>query len=241
MNLIKTVTLLVLSLVLAGCPLDGDDGSSGTAGPTGAQGPTGEAGINCWDINENGLDDPDEDTNKDGEWGVGDCRMSNAGEQHPDAQYNFQHFCEAFANLGQYPQGCPSNAHVTPTGTLTAMIPGQFDGSYNTCSDLSISVDGDFAYWSLDNGFIASSQVLQISDRDLCRSTCESDPDCVASEWHLRAGVGSGDCQIYYHSDSLSQPYQRECGINIPSAGLTAAEVCLLALGSDTVWHAQCP
>ena len=234
----KFALTIVLATLLSGCPLEGDDGLRGQQGPTGDRG---EPGINCWDINENGIDDPSEDINRDGVWGVGDCRFSDAGVQHPDAQYNFQHFCEAFANLGQYPQGCPSSTHTPPTGTLTAMIPGQFDGSYRTCSDLSISVEGSQAFWSLEGGYIASSQVLQIADRDNCRSMCESDSKCVASKWHLRAGVGAGDCQLYYHSDSLSMAYKRQCGVDVPSLSLTSADACLLALGSDTVWHAICP
>lgn len=235
MEYIKHITVIVFTILLTGCPLDGDNGSRGP------QGEQGQAGINCWDLNEDGVDDPNEDRNKDGIWNVLDCQSSNAGEQHPDAQYNFQSFCEAFANLGQYPQGCPSDSHVTPTGTLTAMIPSQFDGSYLTCSDLSITVENNVAFWTLDNGFVASSEVLSIADNDQCRSSCASDPNCVASEWHLRSGVGAGDCQLYYHSDSLSQPYKRQCGIDVPSANLSSADACFLALGSDTVWHAQCP
>ena len=240
-NMIKSIFMICLAMILSGCPLEGDDGSRGLQGPEGPQGVQGEAGINCWDTNEDGVDDPSEDINGDGVWGVADCRFSDAGAQHPDAQYNFQHFCEAFANLGQYPQGCPSSTHSTPTGTLTAMIPGQFDGSYQTCSDLSIETEGNNAFWSLEGGFVASSEVLQIADRDNCRTQCEGDSRCVASEWHLRAGVGAGDCQLYYHSDSLSIAYKRQCGIDVPSLGLTAADACLLALGSDTVWNAICP
>lgn len=241
MNQTKIVSVLALTILLTGCPLEGDDGAVGIQGPTGEQGLAGTAGINCWDLNEDGIDDPNEDINQDGIWGVEDCGISSVGEQHPDAQYNFQHFCEAFANLGQYPQGCPSDTHVTPSGVLTAMIPAQFDGSYNTCSDLSVSIDNEFAYWSLDNGFIASSQVLDISEREQCKAACESDSRCVASEWQLRAGTGAGDCQIYYHSDSLTKPYKRLCGVDIASSGISAPEVCLTSLASDTVWHAKCP
>lgn len=242
----KLLMIILCSIVLTGCPLDGDKGSRGEQGPPGQQGVQGpqgvqgERGINCWDTNENGINDPNEDTNGDGVWSVGDCFFLNAGVQHPEAQYNFQHFCEAFANLGQYPKGCPSSTHTPPTGNLIRMIPGQFDSSYQTCSDLSITVEGNNAFWTLEGGFIANSQVLPIQDRDSCRSLCENDSRCVASEWHLRAGLGSGDCQLYYHSDSLTVAYKRQCGVDVPGI-VTAAEACLLALGSDTVWYALCP
>src|SRR3990172_5117426 len=38
------------------------------------QGPPGPAGLNCWDLNGNGVPDPGEDTNGDGVVDVWDCR-----------------------------------------------------------------------------------------------------------------------------------------------------------------------
>ena len=50
--------IIVLALVLAGC--SGDDGDDGNDGSPGAD------GINFWDLNENGVADPEEDLNGDG-------------------------------------------------------------------------------------------------------------------------------------------------------------------------------
>lgn len=50
-------------------------GGSGTAGP---QGIPGEDGINCWDLNNDGIDDASEDTNGDGLFNSLDCQ-SGAG------------------------------------------------------------------------------------------------------------------------------------------------------------------
>ncbi len=50
--------------------------SSGTPGPEGPEGPEGEPGnhgLNCWDVNSNGLNDLEEDTNNDGEFNALDC------------------------------------------------------------------------------------------------------------------------------------------------------------------------
>ncbi|HEY6162509.1 MAG TPA: tail fiber domain-containing protein [Bacteroidia bacterium] len=50
---------------------------SGPTGPTGANGSTGtngSSGINCWDINGNGTNDPSEDVNGDGVWNTLDCQ-----------------------------------------------------------------------------------------------------------------------------------------------------------------------
>jgi len=62
----------------------GDRGSSGrpgSSGPAGPGGPTGPAGLSCWDLNENGVQDPDEDVNSDGVFDVEDCRPGPPGPQ----------------------------------------------------------------------------------------------------------------------------------------------------------------
>ena len=55
---------VTLTLGLAGC--DGDDGAAGAAGTPGAAGPAGTDGLACWDLNGNGVGDPEEDINGDG-------------------------------------------------------------------------------------------------------------------------------------------------------------------------------
>ena len=47
--------------------------SSGTPGPEGPEGEPGNHGLNCWDVNSNGLNDVEEDTNNDGEFNALDC------------------------------------------------------------------------------------------------------------------------------------------------------------------------
>ncbi len=56
--------------------LAGDPGPQGAQGPQGPQGPVGlssTTGINCWDLNGNGVQDPSEDTNGDGLYNINDC------------------------------------------------------------------------------------------------------------------------------------------------------------------------
>lgn len=53
---------------------------SGTPGFTGATGAIGNQGYSCWDLNQNGSNDPPEDINIDGFWNVSDC---NAGVPVP--------------------------------------------------------------------------------------------------------------------------------------------------------------
>lgn len=52
----------------------GPPGPPGDAGPSGADGADGTNGLNCWDLNSNGIADPDEDRNGDGHVDALDCR-----------------------------------------------------------------------------------------------------------------------------------------------------------------------
>jgi len=51
----------------------GATGPAGAAGATGPAGVAGTNGINCWDLNGNGVNDPTEDINSDGSWNALDC------------------------------------------------------------------------------------------------------------------------------------------------------------------------
>ncbi|GEM_PF-1057357 len=53
---------------------DGADGQNGAPGQDGADGADGADGVNCWDLNGNGINDPNEDTNGDGVWDALDCQ-----------------------------------------------------------------------------------------------------------------------------------------------------------------------
>lgn len=61
------ICAVALLLALGGC--SGDDGRDGSAGVPGGD------GISCWDLNENGIADPEEDTNGDGVVDVLDCQL----------------------------------------------------------------------------------------------------------------------------------------------------------------------
>ena len=64
----------------------GSIGATGPQGPAGPQGPiglVGTNGINCWDTNGNGINDPAEDANGDGLFNSTDCTVGIAGPQGP--------------------------------------------------------------------------------------------------------------------------------------------------------------
>ncbi len=72
--------------------MDGAQGPQGPEGPTGPQGPAGNDGsngtdgINCWDTNGDGINDPAEDTNMDGNFDALDCQGADGmdGAQGPE-------------------------------------------------------------------------------------------------------------------------------------------------------------
>ena len=76
--------LLVLSLGLglAGC--EGDDGAPGRDGADGTNGADGADGQACWDLNNNGIGDPEEDINGDGVVDVYDCNAYASGAYEID-------------------------------------------------------------------------------------------------------------------------------------------------------------
>src|SRR5210317_2412683 len=65
------LVVLGLGLGLTGC--EGDDGAPGVDGADGANGQA------CWDLNNNGVGDPDEDLNNDGVVDVYDCNAFASG------------------------------------------------------------------------------------------------------------------------------------------------------------------
>jgi len=52
----------------------GPQGFIGQTGPTGPTGPIGPRGFDCWDLNQNGMTDPEEDYNEDGIFNALDCQ-----------------------------------------------------------------------------------------------------------------------------------------------------------------------
>lgn len=253
----KLFILAFCAVILAGCPIDDDDGDNGSNGVDGVDG---LSGINCWDLNGDRVDDIDEDINKDGLWDASDCAVAASSAQNKTVELNHQHMCEALAGISVYPVGCPSSTHTVPTGTLTDMTSATFfdDGTGNrlqSCGDspsnglLSISLrdfvnpDGNTVkqgWFEVEGGYIVSDGTMTknaaILDRQ-CFKDCEADSNCIASEAIYKTSE-SVSCRLFYHSDTAGK-YERACGIDVP--GFTAQEQCMLTLGSNTLWASRCP
>jgi len=219
--------------------------------------------INCWDTNVNRVDDTNEDVNGDGLWDVNDCApIASAGiSQNPSVDLNYQYICEALANLGQYPQGCPSASHTTPNaGTFQQIQVMLNDGtgkgvscglSNNGLLTLEKNQFDQLYYWKLEGGFIASSRVIALADElggdfgnnpgNSCLDICMSDSECIASLAESReVSVGSStstiyDCALFHHSDTIP-PYERVCDDVFANCAATGG-----ALLVGQRWGIRCP
>jgi hypothetical protein len=124
----KIIAILALATLLSGCPLDGDKGATGASGLD---------GINCWDLNEDGLKTmPSEDTNLDGVIDVLDCRVSHTPAQGSSIVVD------------------PNNQTITQTHRRTAYstsIPGSLIRLY---SGTSIDYQNAFGNWSLLDPYV---------------------------------------------------------------------------------------
>jgi len=76
------LSVFALGMGLAGC--EGSDGADGANGVNGADGADGAAGQACWDLNNNGTGDPEEDINGDGVIDVFDCNAYASGAYEID-------------------------------------------------------------------------------------------------------------------------------------------------------------
>lgn len=240
--ILRLLLTLPILMLLSGCPIEKD----------------GNAGINCWDSNMNRVNDLNEDINGDGEYDTQDCvsriHTVDTAVQNQDAIFNHHNFCEAFAALGQYPDGCPSITHSTPTGTLTnitdALLFDDSNNGYTSCNyspsngplSLEYRPDTGLAYWVLEGGFTANRVVLSRQDvitNNSCVALCSNDSKCIASFARTHTNE-SFDCFTMYHSDTVSD-FESLCAIDETGKPGTAAQYCLSGLGVNSRWHSICP
>ncbi|SES65338.1 collagen-like protein [Thalassotalea agarivorans] len=260
--MIKSLTIVAVCILLAGCPLDGDDGKSGAAGPQGIQGPQGLAGpqgdrgIDCWDINNDGIDDANEDTNGDGQFDSADCRVLPFADQHPELKFNHKSICDAFANLTPpaFPNGCPTSTagSTKPSGSIVRIDGNQFsdiDADPDTLESgqsafLSIRYDGSVAYWSLKNAYIVNQFTFPANTTEgrVCEKACglpDGDADCIASYATFLPGATTFSCSVFHYTDSVVEPWEKLCGGGSDRDG--AMQICTDNTGDAFRWYALDP
>ena len=213
----RIIFMLSLTLLLQGCPIEGDDGNRGAAG------------LSCWDLNEDGSKTfPSEDTNLDGEINVRDCRVSSAPapttlfiDPATETVVN-QHTRVAYSS-GES-QG---NVIELSTATFDAYTLATLNGSY---ADLEVYVTdpikdpcgiwkwvrvetgvGDGVYrLQAENaiGFSTSHHPVVVTDsggvthhgKDACAYRCLGESSCVAAMYRREAAFDSNTliCTLAY-------------------------------------------
>ena len=78
---IPLISIVLLAFAVSGC----DDGKDGNDGADGVAGTAGADGINCWDLNGDGVNDPGEDINGDGLFDAADCNALSGGANETEA------------------------------------------------------------------------------------------------------------------------------------------------------------
>ena len=139
--------IVFVAFTLAAC--SGDDGKDGVDGIDGAPGADGSDGLSCWDLNENGVADPNEDLNGDGVVDVLDCNALASGA-YQTAQLHVGYFTE---NAYQGTQSCLNchgligedlltNAHFTWEGISSNITgyEGDINGKTNLINNFCIAV-----------------------------------------------------------------------------------------------------
>ncbi len=123
----------------------GPAGEEGVAGPPGPVGPMGPRGLSCWDLNDNGVGDPVEDFNNDGNYDAYDCRgpQGEAGPAGPEGP---------MGPVGPQGETGPMGPPGPPGEQGVAGAPGLacWDANGNGVTDPDEDVNGDGDFDTLD-------------------------------------------------------------------------------------------
>jgi OmcA/MtrC family decaheme c-type cytochrome len=136
--------LVVVTLGLAGC--DGDDGAAGAAGAAGQPGDDGDPGLACWDLNGNGVGDPEEDLNGDGMFNALDCAADADPVAAAVESAKAESCTTCHDNVGAEKHQSVYDDYVDPSklvltlNSVTSVPDGA--GAFNVTLDFDITKDG---------------------------------------------------------------------------------------------------
>lgn len=130
----------------------GPMGATGTMGETGPAGSDGDDGINCWDLDEDGFNDPSEDINGDGLFNTYDCTGTGTSSSNLDLIISSTAFVaeegeEAYSSDFGVGVLCCTEASMyaplnLPAGTIINSIEYHYYDN-NSSSQLSFSLFSD--------------------------------------------------------------------------------------------------
>ena len=162
------LVVTAFAFALSGC--EGDDGVDGSTGAAGPPGADGSDGIACWDLNANGVGDPEEDTNGDGVFDAADCAgaaanttpLESCGVCHSEGSFASAPAAHAVYDIGSFsafsvaPDGADllvsfsAAADGAPATAATFRRAYVSDGTVRT--SLTDEIDADLANLFVNNG-----------------------------------------------------------------------------------------
>jgi hypothetical protein len=227
---------VLLAIFLLGC---GDDGSNGT---------------NCWDVNNNGVFDTNEDVNGDGVAGIEDCSI---------AAMNGDELCAVFRGKGLNLEGCPTTKSIAakpaPLRQVLWSDFGAVGDNYatnaaGTCDlsteDINLTVIARLnnkstsaattyaAYYNFNGTYKADREQFAY-DTGECEQKCNNDTFCVGY-LALYDGQASDQCDTLHKTNNSGSilGYEILCGVGSTAAAATAS--CQSTIGNFR-WGAHCP
>jgi hypothetical protein len=237
----------------------GPAGPQGEQGATGPQGPAGEdgqdgvdgqaglAGISCWDLNMNGIGDPDEDINLDGSYNAFDCQnlpgpagvscwdLNMNGQGDPGEDINLDGNFDALDCRGtQGPQGISGldcwdlngNGVADPVEDIN--LDGNFDALDCHGADGLDGLDGQdgldgkagLPCWDLNGNGIAELGEDQNGDGFFDADDCRGEQgDAGLPCWDFN-GNGIADLEEDINSDGTVDVYDCRGGVAFAGVGL---------------------
>ena len=173
-------------------------------------GPKGPAGISCWDLNENGIKDPEEDMNKDGAVDVMDCRPAAVAEPPPG---NRMWYLASSAML--YYEGLEEfGEHWLPIYRINETSPVDCSGIETSIECLSDPIPdpcGLFAWEQLDST-VAVSAMNAYNYKTITYQAGKTGPQPYS---------GARECRIACLNDA-----QCVGGVTVPPDGTDDATTC---------------
>ena len=254
--MLKSIPIVLISFILAGCPeeFQGDTGATGTVSSAEIVAAVENApGLNCWDLNANGIADGEEDRNHDTIVDVKDCHYDHDTlQQNPGALYDQEKMCKTLHLFGQAALsagattmdaadladtlkdlGCHSLPISAQDGTMQQIFfPSIRDGVYPLFSyEPSTFTNIPGFDLVMHQAYIAKTLERAFEDGHAliadCELACNGDPECVATfQNNTMVDDTTVQCHLFHHSDSLITDWRNWCGFEIDDTGLGIGSSC---------------
>ena len=256
--MLKSIPVVLISFMLAGCPLEGDDGATGATGPSATldsveleAAVSAIPGINCWDLNADGIANFEEDRDHSGTVDVNDCHVDEGSvRQNPDALYDQEKMCKvlhalslgsatgdaAAVEVAMNDLGCHSLPVAEQSKILTKIVFDDFvNNTYPDLFAIQRATVGRPGYdYVIKQAYINRIFTRPLTEvavlRSECKEACSLDKECIAAAHVELRSLGASSsspnhCYNFHHSDQLDTNWVHICGYSIEGDLASCREV----------------